>query len=89
MNISKAIDNASNALGNSIKWPDSEGTKKELELAIKVLRKVFKEDGYPDLFRYMATVQIASNLWNEVANRDAKFCNFKQAWIKLGDLLND
>jgi len=89
MNIGKAIDKVAGSLGNSIKWPDSEGTKKEVDLAIKLLRKVFKEDGYPDLFRYMATVQVASNLWNEVANRDAKFGNFKQAWVKLGDLLDD
>jgi len=87
INITELIDHASAELGNMVKWPDSEGVQSQVDLSIKALRKVFKEDNYPDIFRYMAAVQIASNMFNEVVYRDAKFSNHKKAWIKLAELL--
>lgn len=88
LNITKLIDHVSSELGNLIKWPESEGVQNEVEMSLKALRKTFKEDSYPDIFRYMAAVQIASNLFNEVVYRDAKFSNHKKAWIKLAELFD-
>jgi hypothetical protein len=86
--ITKLIDRTSAELGNLVKWPDSEGIQNEVEQSLKALRKTFKEDSYPDIFRYMAAVQIAANIFNEVAYRDAKFGNHKKAWIKLAEIFD-
>lgn len=87
LNFTKLIDRMASDLGNLVKWPDSEATKKEVELSTKALSKFIKADNYPDVIKYMVAVQIASGLFLEGVNRDVKFVNYKLAWNKIAELL--
>jgi hypothetical protein len=84
--ITALINETSSALGNLTRWPDSEATIQEVDLAIKKTRKTISEDSYPDVVLYLIAVQIASNIWYECASRDVKFQNFRGTWLKLAEL---
>jgi hypothetical protein len=83
------IDDLSKHLSDGVKWPTSEATKEGVDVAMKALRKGFKEDHYPRVFLYFTIIHIASTIYEDTVNRDVKFENFKQAWIKLADLFED
>ena len=80
-----------------VRWPDSQATKTTLDNSMTLLRKAFKENGYPHAFTYMAMLQIASDAYShcagdvacarETVNGDVRPQALKQAWIKIGDLL--
>lgn len=75
-------------IADLVAWPDSEATKLTADNSIKLLRKAFKEAGYPHNFLYMAMLQIAADAYSETVNRDnIRVQSLKAAWIKIADLL--
>ena len=73
-------------IGALVRWPDSEATRTTADNSINLLRKAFRESGYPHAFLYMAMLQIAADAYSESVH-DCKSQSLKQAWIKIADLL--
>jgi hypothetical protein len=82
------IDRAGSAMGDLAKWPESEATRESADNLIKMLRKTFKEDSYPRGFLFMAMCQIAHDLYSNTLNRDIKQSGLRNAWMKIGELLD-
>jgi len=88
LNVTKLIDDCEARLSDLVKWPESEAIKKEVDVTVKALRKLFREDSYPDVFLYMTASKIATCLFFESVNRDVKLTNYKLAWLKLSELFD-
>ena len=87
--IAELIDQIGQSLGDFAKWPESEMTKEQVNKHIKQFRKVFKDGAYPQVFLFMAILQVAAVMYNGATWRSKiELAGLKRAWITIGDLLD-
>ena len=89
MKIQELIDATASDLADLAKWPESEGCRVEVEKTLKMLRKTFREDSYPQCFRVLAMVHLASMMYAGTTHRrDIDVPGLKEAWVKIAELLD-
>ncbi len=86
--LMRRIGECGDDLGDVVTWPESASTNTTVDNQIKVLRKLFKENGYPYGMIYLSMMHMASVAYGATINREGVTLEgFKKAWIKLADLL--
>jgi hypothetical protein len=85
--LSRLVSDVAGALTDLVAWPTSEAAKLTADNEMKLLKKAFREAGYPHSFQFFATMQIASLVYSEATTRKAKMEAMKDVWVKLGELI--
>jgi hypothetical protein len=86
--LMRRINECGDDLGDVITWPDSESTNATVDNQIKVLKKLFKENGYPYGMIYLSMIHMAAIAYSATTNRDGvRHDGLKNAWLKIADIL--
>jgi hypothetical protein len=85
--IADRINQVGSCLEDVSRFPQSEACREKAEHAIKLLRKTFRDDSYPDIFLLLAMQYIASYMG--AAYRDVTMSGRKIAWTMLANVLDD
>ena len=88
VSLIRLIDEISSKLADLAVWPESNITREGVDSDIKLLRKAFREDGYPQAFLYMAMCQIAHDVYSSTVNRNVKKTGLQASWMKISELLD-
>jgi hypothetical protein len=88
----KLINEAANALIEVAAWPDSQINQETAEQAIKVLKKAWREESYPQALLYFSLMNIAHTVFGETINREGNKnkagAGLHKAWMMAGELLS-
>jgi hypothetical protein len=87
--IADRINDVSLSLEDLSRFPQSEACRERAQNAIKMLRKTFRDDSYPEIFLLLAMGYIANNIEGGMAYRNATMSGRKVAWTMLADVLGD